>query len=110
MANWAKIIQITPLRLQVLISKPLTVDLYHKNNYDFEKKKKKISNLTKITPKGIFQPYLHFGSCTEASHFDRMDNIHIFFKYILLNGNICDLIKQKLQNEPYVSPGPKSAY
>ncbi len=26
-----------------------------------------------------FQPYLHLGSCTEASHFDRMD--HIWYVY-----------------------------
>ncbi len=52
-------------------SKTFTVYLKHINNYDFAK----ISKSKKNDPHRYFQPYLHLRSCTEASHFDRMDLI-----------------------------------
>ena len=87
-----EIIKITSFRLQIW-SKTLSVHLKHINNYDLLKSQ----NFKKKSPHGYFQLYLHSGSCTEASHFNRMGHImtsddlnmtrSISSKHLAENGN-----------------------
>ena len=54
-------------------SKTFSVHSKHTNNYDLAKiwKPKKSSSQ-------VFKPYLHLGSCTEASHLDGMDHKYVW--------------------------------
>ncbi len=66
-----KIIKIKPFTLQILIKSFTVIFKIHLQLWIC-----KNLNIEKNYPHKYFQPYLHLRSCTEASHFDRIDHIY----------------------------------